>query len=133
MYLDLSNHKINSDITQSISEQVRKDVYGVKYIHNVKFPPFRQLWSREHNANQTLQYLKIRATWHSCFHCSETIPLLLLQEYHRVQEKETDLSCLTSPVIPQAVGKKEKNTWVSNLSLLFSVINYFSGFKTIGF
>lgn len=38
MYLDLSDHKINSDITQSISEQVRKDVYGVKYIHNGKFP-----------------------------------------------------------------------------------------------
>lgn len=36
-YLDLSDPKVSSDITQSISKQVRKDVYGVKYISNVKF------------------------------------------------------------------------------------------------
>lgn len=70
-----------------------------------------QLWSREHNANQTLQYLKIRVIWHSCFHCSETIPLLLLQEHHRAQERETDLSCLTSPINPQATGKKKHILW----------------------
>lgn len=36
IYLDPSDHKGSSDITQSISKQVREDVHGVKYIHNIK-------------------------------------------------------------------------------------------------
>lgn len=111
LHLVFSDHKVSSDITQSISRQGRENVYGVKYIHNVKFSLFKQLWSGEDHANQTLWYLKIRATWHSGFHCSETIPLLLLQEHCSAQERETDLSCLTSPVLPQAVGKEKPILW----------------------
>lgn len=96
-------------------KQGRKDAYDIKYIHNIKVSPFKQLWSREHKANQTLQYLKSHLalffifffTWPSYFHFSEIIPLLLLQEHYRTQERETDLSCLTSPVIPQAIGEKQ--------------------------
>lgn len=36
LYLDHSDHKGSSDITQSISKQVREAVHGVKHIHNIK-------------------------------------------------------------------------------------------------
>lgn len=36
MYLDFSDH-ISSDISESIPKQGREDIYGVKYIPNVKF------------------------------------------------------------------------------------------------
>lgn len=36
IYLDPSDHKESSDMTQSISKQVREDVHGVKRIHNIK-------------------------------------------------------------------------------------------------
>lgn len=131
IYLDLSDHKESSDTTLSVSKQGREDVYGLRYAHNIKFSLFKQLRPRELNANQTLQNLKLS-------HLALLLPLFRNKSSPsstrtlQNPRKTNRLKLSDSPVTPRAVGKKQHVLCLQFITPIFTVIYYFSGFKTTG-
>lgn len=110
IYLDRSDHKGSSDITQSISKQGKEDRHSVKYIYHAKYRvPFLS------NPGQgyirltkfCLLYFKIKTDWHS----RKTNPSLP-PVYYRTQERDRLFSyCPLPHPLGCRGGKKQYIFW----------------------
>lgn len=129
IYLDRSDHKGSSDITQSISKQGKEDSRSVKYIYHAKYRvPFLSNPGQRYIrlTKFCLLYFKIKTDWHS----RKTNPSLP-PVYYRTQERDGLLFsyCLHPHPLGCRGGKNNTYFGLQFITPIFTVINYFSGFK----